>query len=65
MNSNLEPHIFYALKASSNDKASAFISNLFGTSEGVLRISELIGESGRDSTNGPYVQIKDNDFLIS
>ncbi|HCM9700121.1 TPA: AAA family ATPase [Enterobacter hormaechei subsp. xiangfangensis] len=62
LNNNLEPHIFYALKASSKDKASAFISNLFGTSEGVIRISELIGESGRDSTNGPYVQIKDNDF---
>jgi len=53
---HLESHIFYDLKRSSKEKASELILEVLN-SEGVVRVAEIIGNTGSDSTNGPYAKI--------
>lgn len=57
INNHLESHIFYELKRSSKDKTSEFMDSVMSGENGVIRVAEIIGNSGSDSTNGPYVQI--------
>ncbi|MEV3834458.1 KAP family P-loop NTPase fold protein [Aeromonas allosaccharophila] len=59
---HLEPHIFYELKRSSKDKASEFINATLNCENGTIRVAEIIGNSGSDSTNGPFVQIDEKTF---
>ncbi len=60
---HLESHIFYALKHSSAEKASKYISDILSEDKGVVRVAEIIGNTGSDSTNGPYVQIDEKNFI--
>ncbi|NOH53655.1 AAA family ATPase [Vibrio coralliilyticus] len=57
ISNHLESHIFYELKRSSKDKTSEFMDAVMNGENGVIRVAEIIGYSGSDSTNGPYVQI--------
>jgi hypothetical protein len=50
------------LKRSSKEKTSEFISEVLSNDNGAIRVAEIIGNSGNDSTNGPYVQIDENNF---
>lgn len=59
---HLESHIFYELKRSSKEKTSEYIEQVLSGDDGVVRVIEIIGNSGNDSTNGPYVQIDDKVF---
>lgn len=59
---HLESHIFYELKRSSKDKASEFINATLNCENGTIRVAEIIGNSGSDSTNGPFVQIEEKTF---
>ncbi|MFM1681839.1 KAP family P-loop NTPase fold protein [Aeromonas salmonicida] len=59
---HLESHIFYELKRSSKDKASEFINATLNCENGTIRVAEIIGNSGSDSTNGPFVQIEGKTF---
>ncbi|MFQ2068099.1 P-loop NTPase fold protein [Aeromonas veronii] len=59
---HLESHIFYELKRSSKDKASEFINATLNCENGTIRVAEIIGNSGSDSTNGPFVQIDEKTF---
>jgi predicted KAP-like P-loop ATPase len=59
---HLESHVFFELKRSSKAKAKKYLSDILSTDDGVIRVAELIGNSGSDSTNGPYVEI-DEDSL--
>lgn len=61
IDNHLESHIFYELKRSSKEKASKFLARILA-SEGVIRVAEIIGNSGSDSTNGPYAQIDEKTF---
>lgn len=60
---HLESHIFYELKRSSKERASDFISKVLSNEDGTIRVAEIIGNSGSDSTNGPYVQINEETFI--
>ncbi|MGR5380961.1 KAP family P-loop NTPase fold protein [Vibrio harveyi] len=62
INNHLESHIFYELKRSSKDKTSEFMDAIMSGENGVIRVAEIIGNSGSDSTNGPYVQIDEKTF---
>ncbi|EGQ7680969.1 AAA family ATPase [Vibrio parahaemolyticus] len=62
INNHLESHIFYELKRSSKDKTSEFMDAVMSGENGVIRVAEIIGNSGSDSTNGPYVQIDEKTF---
>jgi hypothetical protein len=62
INNHLESHIFYELKRSSKDKASEFMDEVMNSENGVIRVAEIIGNSGSDSINGPYVQIDEPTF---
>ncbi|ELY1987723.1 hypothetical protein SL034_002769 [Vibrio harveyi] len=62
INNHLESHIFYELKRSSKDKTSEFMNAIMSGENGVIRVAEIIGNSGSDSTNGPYVQIDEKTF---
>src|SRR5690554_132170 len=62
INNHLESHIFYELKRSSKDKTSEFMDAVMSSENGVIRVAEIIGNSGSDSTNGPYVQIDEHIF---
>jgi predicted KAP-like P-loop ATPase len=57
INNHLESNIYYGLKRSSLEEASKYISKVLSEDNGVLRIAEIIGNSGSDSSNGPYVKI--------
>lgn len=59
---HLESHIFYELKRSSKEKASELLAHILNSDNGVIRVAEVIERSGRDSVNGPYVQIDDETF---
>ncbi|PSV43185.1 KAP family P-loop NTPase fold protein [Photobacterium indicum] len=62
-NSNhLESHIFYELQRSSPERTKKLMSEIIDTENGIIRIAEIIGNSGSDSSNGPYVEIKDKHF---
>ena len=60
---HLESHIFYELKRSSKEKAANYISEILNEDNGVIRVAEIIANSGSDSTNGPYVQIDEKIFF--
>lgn len=62
INNHLESHIFYELKRSSKDKTSEFMEAVMNSENGVIRVAEIIGNSGSDSINGPYVQINEQTF---
>ncbi|MBR9910402.1 MAG: AAA family ATPase [Gammaproteobacteria bacterium] len=62
INNHLESHIFYELKRSSKEKTSGFMSEILSNDNGAIRVAEIIGNSGSDSTNGPYVQIDEQSF---
>lgn len=62
INNHLESHIFYELKRSSKDKTSEFMEAVMNSENGVIRVAEIIGNSGSDSINGPYVQIDEQTF---
>lgn len=62
INNHLESHIFFELKRSSKDKTSDFMSEILNDDNGTIRIAEIIGNTGSDSTNGPYVQIDKETF---
>ncbi|WP_273022068.1 P-loop NTPase fold protein [Rheinheimera sp.] len=62
IDNHLESHVFYELKRSSKDKTSEFMSKVMSSVDGVIRVAEIIGNSGSDSTNGPYVQIDEKTF---
>jgi hypothetical protein len=62
IDNHLESHIFYELKRSSKDKTSEFMGTVLKGDNGIIRVAEIIGNSGSDSTNGPYVQIDEKTF---
>lgn len=55
-------HIFYELKRSSKEKTRELISNLLYEENGIVRVANIIKYFGRDSTNGPYVQVSEDSF---
>ncbi|WP_038868803.1 KAP family P-loop NTPase fold protein [Vibrio jasicida] len=57
INNHLESHIFYEFKRSSKDKTSDFLLQILENDNGIIRVAEIIGNSGSDSTNGPYVKV--------
>ena len=59
---HLESHIFFELKRSSLDKTSEFLSKILNDDNGIIRVAEIIGNTGRDSTKGPFVQITEEVF---
>lgn len=61
INIHLESHIFYEFIRSSKEKASEFLSDILN-SEGAVRVAQIIGYSGSDSTNGPYAKIDEKSF---
>jgi hypothetical protein len=62
INNHLESHIFFELKRSSKTKAAHYIIDTLNSYDGIIRVAEIIGNSGSDSTNGPYVKIEKDDF---
>jgi hypothetical protein len=60
--SHLESHIFFGLRCSSKEKAKEFLANTMNSDNGIIRVAEVIGNTGSDSTNGPYVEITDSNF---
>jgi hypothetical protein len=60
--SHLESHIFFGLRRSSKEKAKEFLANTMNSDNGIIRVAEVIGKTGSDSTNGPYVEITDSNF---
>lgn len=62
IDSHLESHIFFGLIRSSKDKATEFITSIMNADNGVIRVAEVIGNTGSDSTNGPYVEISESNF---
>lgn len=63
INNHLESHIFYELKRSSKEKTFDFMSEILCHDNGVIRVAEIIGNSGSDSTNGPYVHIVEKNLI--
>ena len=62
IDSLLESHIFFGLRRSSKEKAKELLANILSSDNGIIRVAEIIGNTGSDSTNGPYVEITDSDF---
>jgi hypothetical protein len=62
ISNHLESHIFYELKRSSKEKAAEFMTEILASPSGAIRTAEIIGNSGNDSTNGPFVQIDEKIF---
>lgn len=60
LDNHLESHIFFELKRSSKEKAKTLISNILSGEQGVIRVAEIIGNMGSDSTNGPYTKVDQN-----
>lgn len=59
---HLESHLFFSLMRSSKEKSSHFISNIMEEDNGVIRVAEIIRNTGSDSINGPYVEINEEKF---
>ncbi|WP_371375251.1 P-loop NTPase fold protein [Thalassotalea aquiviva] len=59
---DFDSHIFYELWRSSKNKAAQFLSETLNNDDGIIRVAEIIGHSGRDSTNGPYSLIDETSF---
>lgn len=62
IDNHLESEIFYELKRSSKDKTAKFMADSLNEKNGVIRVAEIIKNSGTDSSNGPYVQIDEETF---
>lgn len=62
IDNHLESHIFFELKRSSKTRASDFINSVLCDENGMIRVAEIIGNMGSDSTNGPYVKIDEETF---
>ncbi|MDD8060780.1 KAP family P-loop NTPase fold protein [Shewanella metallivivens] len=62
IDNHLESHIFYELKRSSKDKTSEFMDTVLSGDNGTIRVVEIIGNTGSDSTNGPFVEIDEKSF---
>ncbi len=58
---HLESHIFFELKRTSVQFTSEFISSVL-SKYGLIRVCEIIGKTGSDSTNGPYIKFDENYF---
>lgn len=58
---HLESHIFFELKRTSVQLTSSFINSLL-IEDGLVRVCEIISETGSDSTNGPFVRISESYF---
>ena len=58
---HLESHIFFELKRTSAKFTSEFIASIL-SEDGLIRLCEIIGETGSDSTNGPYIKFDENYF---
>ncbi|HDW7097263.1 TPA: KAP family P-loop NTPase fold protein [Yersinia enterocolitica] len=58
---HLESHIFFELKRTSVQIASEFISSVL-SKHGLIRVCEIIDETGSDSSNGPYIKFNENHF---
>lgn len=58
---HLESHIFFELKRISVQFTSRFIASVLSGC-GLIRVCEIIGETGSDSTNGPYFKFDENYF---
>lgn len=59
---HLESHVFFGLRRSSKEKASDFLTSTMQDENGVIRVAEIIGNIGSDSSNGPYVEITESNF---
>jgi hypothetical protein len=59
---HLESHVFFGLRRSSKEKASEFLTDIMQDENGVIRVAEIIGRTGSDSSNGPYVEITESSF---
>lgn len=62
LESHLESHVFYELKRSSKEKTKELISRVLLEEKGVIRVAEIIGNFGVDSTNGPYTRVDQKTF---
>jgi len=62
IDNHLESHIFYELRRSSKEELSEYMAEVLQEDNGVVRIAEIIGNTGNDSTNGPYVKIDEKAF---
>ncbi|CVB04615.1 Predicted P-loop ATPase [Serratia marcescens] len=63
IDNHLEAHIFFELKRSSRERATYFVNSILcGGEDGIIRVAEIIGNTGRDSTNGPFVQVDEDTF---
>jgi len=62
LDSLLESHVFFGLRRSSKEKAKDFLTNIMNSDNGIIRVAEIIGNTGSDSTNGPYVEITEKSF---
>jgi len=58
----LESHIFFELKRSSKERTAEFMDSVLRGKDGMVRVAEIISESGSDSSNGPFVQIDHDTF---
>lgn len=58
LNSVLASHVFFALKRADLQKTRELMAQLMAGEQPVERFARLVGRSGFDSTNGPYVQIE-------
>ncbi len=59
IDNHLESHIFFELKRSSKERAAEFINSVLSGENAIVRLAEIIGNTGSDSKNGPYVQINE------
>lgn len=62
IDSHLESHVFYGLRRSSKEKAREFLTSIMQDENGVIRVAEIISNTGSDSSNGPYVEITESNF---
>lgn len=56
---SLESSIFYELKRSSLEKTAEYMQGILDSHNGAIRVSEIIANSGSDSSNGPYTHIEE------
>lgn len=59
----LESQVFYGLLFAINDDVKSFFSNFLNSNEGVLRLVEIMGSTGADSTKGAYYHYEKEKIL--
>jgi len=59
---HLESHVFFGLRRSSKEKASELLTSIMQGENGVIRVAEIISNTGSDSSNGPYAEITESSF---